>query len=54
MDTTLSTALQPNDNITELNNNAGYITNAVDDLTNYYLKTETYTQTEINNLIADF
>lgn len=31
---------------------AGYITNAVDDLVNYYKKTETYTQTEINGLIS--
>lgn len=46
------TALQPNDNITELNNNAGFITNAVADLTNYYLKSETYTKQEVNQLIA--
>lgn len=45
-------ALQPNDNITLLNNNAGFITNAVNDLTNYYLKTETYTKTEVQQLIA--
>lgn len=31
---------------------ADFITNTVDDLTNYYLKSETYTQTEINNLIG--
>ncbi len=30
----------------------GYITNAVNSLTNYYLKTETYTKTEVNNLIG--
>ena len=29
-----------------------YITNAVNDLTNYYKKSETYTQAEINNLIS--
>ena len=29
-----------------------YITKAVDDLENYYKKSETYTQTEINNLIS--
>lgn len=46
------TALQPNDNISLLNNNAGYITNAVNDLTNYYLKSETYTKTEVQQLIA--
>ena len=47
-----STAIQPNDNITLLNNNAGFITNAVNDLTNYYLKSETYTKTEVQQLIA--
>ena len=30
----------------------GFITNSVNDLVNYYKKTETYTQTEINNLIG--
>lgn len=29
-----------------------FITKSVNDLTNYYLKSETYTQTEINNLIG--
>ena len=29
-----------------------FITKSVSDLTNYYLKTDTYTQTEVNNLIA--
>lgn len=32
--------------------NKGYITKAVADLANYYLKTETYTQAEVNALIA--
>ena len=32
--------------------NAGFITNAVNNLANYYLKSETYTQTEVNNLIG--
>ena len=45
-------ALQPNNNITLLNNNAGYITNAVNNLANYYLKSETYTKTEVQNLIS--
>jgi hypothetical protein len=36
----------------QLTNNSGFITNAVDDLTNYYLKSETYTQTEVNALIG--
>ena len=47
-----NTALQPNDNITLLNNNAGFITNTVNNLTNYYLKSETYTKTEVQQLIA--
>lgn len=36
----------------DLTNSAGFITNAVADLTNYYLKSETYTKTEIGNLIS--
>lgn len=70
--TLIGSALQPNDNITKLNNNAGFITNAdlptktsdltndsgfitklVGDLSNYYLKSETYTKQEVNSLIAD-
>lgn len=31
---------------------SGFITNTVDNLVNYYLKSETYTRTEVNNLIA--
>lgn len=31
---------------------SNFITNTVNNLTNYYLKTETYTQTEVNNLIG--
>ena len=34
-----------------LENNSNFITNTVNNLTNYYKKTETYTQTEINNLL---
>lgn len=33
-------------------NDSGFITSAVNNLTNYYLKTETYTKTEVNDLIA--
>ena len=36
----------------ELTNNSGFITKTVNNLTNYYTKTETYTQTEINELIS--
>ena len=49
-----ATAVQPWNNITVLTNNAGYITKAVSDLTNYYTKSETYTRTEIDNKIANF
>lgn len=38
--------------VSELTNDSAYITKAVKDLTNYYLKTETYTQTEVNDLLA--
>lgn len=33
--------------------NAGFITKAVNDLTNYYTKANTYTKTEVNNLIGN-
>ena len=35
--------------VSDLNNDSGFITNSVDDLTNYYLKSEIYTQAEANN-----
>jgi len=38
--------------VSDLVNDAGYITVDVSTLANYYLKSETYTQTEVNNLIA--
>lgn len=38
--------------LSQLNNYTGFITNAVDNLTNYYLKSETYTKTEVNDLIG--
>lgn len=34
----------------DLSNDSGFITNSVNDLTNYYTKSETYTQTEVNGL----
>lgn len=37
----------------DLTNDSGYITNTVDNLTNYYKKAETYNQTEVDNLLAD-
>lgn len=36
----------------DLNNDSGFITKLVNDLTNYYLKSEIYTKTEVNNLIG--
>lgn len=36
----------------DLTNDSGFITKAVADLANYYLKNETYTKTEIGNLIS--
>lgn len=36
----------------QLTNNSGFITKAVSDLTNYYLKSETLTKTEINALVS--
>ena len=36
----------------DLTNDSGFITSAVNDLINYYKKTETYTKTEVNNLLA--
>ena len=39
-------------NTNQLTNGAGFITNAVNDLVNYYKKTETYTKTEVDNLIG--
>ena len=40
-------------NTSDLNNDSGFITKDVNNLTNYYNKTETYTQTQVNNLLAD-
>lgn len=37
--------------VSELENDAGFITSTVDNLTNYYKKTETYTQDEVKDLI---
>ena len=39
--------------LSEFENDADFITNTVDNLTNYYLKTETYTRDEVNNLISN-
>ena len=38
--------------LSDFTNDGVFITNAVNDLANYYLKSQTYTQTEINNLIS--
>jgi len=36
----------------QLQNDSGFITNSVNDLVNYYKKTETYTKTEVDNKIS--
>lgn len=36
----------------DLTNDSNFITNAVNDLTNYYLKTETYNKSEVDSLIG--
>ena len=36
----------------DLQNDSSFITNTVNNLANYYLKSQTYTQTEVNNLIS--
>ena len=38
--------------LSDLTNDEGFITSAVNDLVNYYTKSETYTQTEVDNLIS--
>lgn len=38
--------------VSELQNDAGFITSTVQNLSNYYLKSETYTQSEVNALIG--
>ena len=38
--------------LSELTNDTGFITNAVTDLVNYYVKGDTYTKTEVNNLVS--
>ena len=38
--------------VSDFQNDSGFITKDVDDLTNYYKKSETYTQTEINNSLS--
>lgn len=40
-------------NVSALTNDSNFITNAIDNLVNYYTKTETYTQAEVNKLIGN-
>ena len=49
-----ATAVQPWDNVSTLNNDAGFITKAVSDLTNYYTKSEVYTKAEVADYVANF
>ena len=39
--------------LSDFTNDSGFITKAVNDLANYYTKTNTYTKTEVNTLIGD-
>lgn len=39
-------------NLGDFNNDVGFIVNTVNNLTNYYKKDDTYTKTEVNNLIS--
>lgn len=39
-------------NLSEFTNDSGFITNAVNDLVNYYVKSDVYTKTEVNSLIS--
>ena len=38
--------------VSDFQNDSGFITKDVDNLTNYYKKSETYTQTEVNNALS--
>lgn len=38
--------------VSDLTNDSGFITSTVDNLTNYYTKTSTYTKSEVDNLIG--
>ena len=49
-----ATAVQPWGNVSTLTNDAGFITKAVSDLTNYYTKSETYTKSEVADYVANF
>lgn len=40
--------------VSDLNNDSGFITKAVSDLTNYYTKSQTYTKSEIDGMISNF
>ena len=46
-------ALEIPEKTSDLTNDSGFITKAVDDLTNYYTKTNTYTKTEVDTLITN-
>lgn len=38
--------------VSDLTNDSGFVTNSVDNLTNYYKKTETYSKAEIDGLVT--
>ena len=51
--TDLQTALNNKANVSDIPDVSNFITKTVDDLTNYYLKSETYTKQEVNTLIGN-
>lgn len=51
-DTEIRNILNNKADISDIPDVSNFITNTVDNLVNYYTKTETYTKTEVNNLIG--
>ena len=49
---TLTNLVNKPTKLSDFTNDEGFIDNTVNNLTNYYLKTQTYTQTEVNDLIS--
>jgi hypothetical protein len=39
--------------LSDFTNDTGFVTNSVNNLVNYYLKSETYTKAETENLVTD-
>jgi hypothetical protein len=47
-----SADIERSENLSDYNNDVGFITAAVNNLTNYYNKANTYSKTEINNMLS--